>query len=260
MSGSPRADRAAPNRLRDLCSRFLVDGFSAPAMSTTHCPDSLWTRALDALDHLLIDGLLGLSDPAAESRTKWRTRILLWILVRVERLLSAGHAKHRLHGGGVFLYEVTRLPRGTRPLPLDPPVVAGDPVIVLHFDNAALAALFAGDRRAGHVAWELVTRCKADLADLARLVQAGQLPAEVRALWAETVLYRAMRRLGFETRPSRPTLRRPFSRFYSAALLAIYGPGGRAARNAQLWRHYDLGEGWLSLDELLSLYVATDRV
>jgi hypothetical protein len=180
---------------------------------------------------------------------------ILRVFALAERFLEPRYVAPSVQAGGVLSYEIGRLPPGTRPLPLDPPVNVGDPIIRLHFNNRALARIAEANAAPRHLAWEVSRRTVQDLIALAGMVKSGDFPHASRAVWAETVVYRAMTRLGFETRESKSSLRRPFARLYILALMAIYGPPGLIDRDLERLRHYQLGEAWMDLRCLVERYL-----
>jgi hypothetical protein len=183
-----------------------------------------------------------------------RSTGILHAFALAERLIEPWYRADPVQVGGILRYEITRLPRGTRPLPLDQPLNAGDPIIRLHFDNKALAQLSGSDSKRQHMAWEVTRRTERDLTVLADMVKAGSLPADTRAVWAEAAIYRAMARLGFETRAAKPSLRSPFARLHILGLMAIHGPPGFVDRDLRRLEHYQLGEAWMDLRDLVHRY------
>jgi hypothetical protein len=179
---------------------------------------------------------------------------ILHVFVLAERLLQPQYRAYPPHAGGVLSFEIGRLPWGTRPLPLNPPVHARDRIIRLHFNNRTLAQLSTAHTSRRHLAWEVARRTEQDLTALAGMVKSGAFPDGTRAVWAETVIYRAMARVGFELRAAKPGLRRPFARLYFLTLMAIYGPPGFIDRDPEQLEHYQLGEAWMDLRDLVLRY------
>jgi hypothetical protein len=183
-----------------------------------------------------------------------RAHGLLRIFPLAEYLLSRGHAIRHIRPGGMIRFEVNSLPAADLPLPDHMPVRKGEPVIILHFDNRVVGAI---SERAGgdkEVALAVLAETRADLCALAERVQRRELPPRVRAVWAETLIYSAMARLGFHTRPSPPTLRTAAARLYMLALMAIHRADGLDHLLNGRSSHYRLGEAWMGVDELLRRY------
>jgi peptidoglycan-N-acetylglucosamine deacetylase len=137
-------------------------------------------------------------------------------------------------------------------------VHAGDRIIQLHFNNRTLAQLSAAHTSRRHMAWEVTRRTEQDLTALAGMVKSGAFPDGTQAVWAETVIYRAMARAGFQLRAAKPGLRRPFARLYILTLMAIYGPPGFIDRDPERLEHYQLGEAWMDLRDLVQRYGPED--
>jgi hypothetical protein len=134
-------------------------------------------------------------------------------------------------------------------------VAPGDRIVRLHFNNQALAQLSEANAGRRHMAWEVTRRTEQDLTALAGMVKSGAFPDGTRVVWAETVIYRAMARLGFATREAKPSLRRPFARLYILTLMAIYGPPGFVDRELERIQHYQLGEAWMDMCDLVQRYL-----
>lgn len=198
-----------------------------------------WEQRLDRL-------VLALGRSPFGASGHGRPRGILNIFRLVERLLERGHTYHALYPGGIVRYEIAPLP--ARPLRLrDGTLIPrGERVVIVHFDNRAIAALDgAGSTQA--LAWQLVRAGRDDMRALAALARQGALPVDVRAVWAETLFYLAPARYGFATRPARRGPRTVGARLFLLALLAIYGRDGAAGVDpGQL----PLGEAWIGLDEL----------
>lgn len=185
-------------------------------------------------------------------RTFWgrsgrgQARGLLRVFRFAERLTERGRVIVPLSAYGVARYEIAPLPTAALPMRDGSTVERGETVIILHFDNKAIAALDGGrDTRA--LTWHMIRAGREGLRQLAALAGAGAFPDDVRAVWAETLFYPALARLGLETRPARRTLRRPFARLFMLAMLAIYGREGPAGVDVA---HLPLGEAWIALDDL----------
>jgi len=182
-----------------------------------------------------------------------RARGLMHAFRLAERILEHQHPPQSLRDGGIVRYEVLKLPGRALPLRGQPPVLRGDAVVGVHFDNRVLASLDAAEPNLHVLTWRLTRLGAEDLSVLAELARAGALPAETRAIWGETLLYRALRRLGFETRPTPRTFRTPFARLFFLGILKIYGRPGKLV-DSRLLAHLQLGEAWMSLDELQRRY------
>jgi hypothetical protein len=181
----------------------------------------------------------------------------------VERVLVRLHPSQPLRPGGIVLYEVLRYPGRSLPLPGQAAVRKGELVIGLHFDNQVLASLDAAEPSVSALTWRLNRIGAEDLRVLAQKVNDGAFPPGIRAVWGETLIYRALRRLGFTIRPSPPSLRTSFARLFFLSMFATYGrPGQLASERALAQLH--LGDAWMSLDELRRRFPAhpsnTDNV
>jgi hypothetical protein len=165
-----------------------------------------------------------------------------------ERILEHGHHIRPLRAGGIVRYEIGPLPRGCLTQPSRPAVCAGEPVVILHFDNQSTVALAATTQSRQAMAWAVWRVASADLAVLAEMTRTGAIPPGVRAVWAETLIHPALARAGFTTRPAPPSLRTPFARLFLFGLLAIYGHDGLLENGRS--RRFRLGEAWMGLEEL----------
>ncbi len=180
-----------------------------------------------------------------------RARGVLRVFVIAERLASLGHHKRPLQGGGVLSYEIERY--SGRPLPLagQPDIRAGEPVVVLHWQNQrGLARLTRRSESRRAAIFQAIELAKADLCSLAELARGGAFPSEVRAVWAETILYSLLAHYGFEARAAPPGLRTGLLRIYFLGLFASYGLDGLSRARRDRTGHFHLGEAWLSLDDL----------
>jgi hypothetical protein len=216
--------------------------------------DSLRRRFLDRLDDQLARLVFALVP--ARRAGGGKAAGMLRVFTVAECLLQRGHAITPVRPGGFLRYEVTPFPSGRRPLPCSPPVEPGDPVLVLHFDNQALADVWATNVAAARMTWRLYTRMVDDLRVLASMMCDGKVGNGVGAVWCETVLYEVMARIGFDTRPGACTVRRPFARLYFLSLMAVYGPVGNAGRASAQLRRYRLGEAWLDRDTFVKRFAA----
>jgi hypothetical protein len=176
---------------------------------------------------------------------------VLRVFVFAERLASLGHHKQPLYGGGVLSYEIERFTG--RPLPLadQADIRAGEPVVVLHWQNqrglTQLTRRSESRRAAIFQANELM---KADLLSLAELARSGAFRSDVRAVWAETILYPLLARYGFETRVEPPSLRTKLLRIYFLGLFASYGLDGLVRARRGRTGHFHLGEAWIAIEDL----------
>lgn len=215
---------------------------------------SFGLKILEHLERVLVAFVFFLSRMGRGRPGYGRPTGILYVFAFAERMLERGHEIRALQACGVLRYEIARLPRGTRPLPLCPPVQPGDRIICLHWDNNVLAHIVGSEESSHRIAREVTRRTASDLTTLAGMVEAGVFPSDIRAVWPETVVYRALARLGFGIREAKPGIRRPFARLYILALMAIYGPPGLIDRSPDRLRHYQLGESWMDLRHLVQQY------
>lgn len=214
---------------------------------------SAWERSLDRLVLLL-------------GRTPWgrsgngQAHGLMRVFQVVERILARGHRSHTLQPGGIILYEIMPLP-ADRPLPLlgERPVQPGELVIALHFDNRFITALGGAHPERRRITWQMMRAGAAELQLLADRARAGVFPPGVRAAWGETLLYTALPRLGFSTRPARRVFRTPWARLYMLSIVAIYGRPDAGTREYALER-FGLGEAWIGLRTLRQRFPDRDGV
>lgn len=224
-----------------------------------------WARVRGAFgawcEQALVKAVLSLG------RTPWgisgqgRARGVLRVFLLAERIEHRRHPLHAIQPGGYVRYEIGRLPRGSLPLPSQPPVRAGERVLMLHFDNPTIVDLTSRARgsrssvgpgshaRGAGPSWRLLRDGRAELATLAEMVRQGAFPPDVRAAWAETIFASGIARLGFTAREQPPGLRTTLARLYYLGLIAIHGDGPVGLRERRL-RHMRLGELWMGLDEL----------
>jgi hypothetical protein len=178
-----------------------------------------------------------------------RPRGIMHVFQFVERVLVRLHPSQPLRPGGIVLYEVLRYPGRSLPLPGRAAVRKGELVIGLHFDNQVLASLDAAEPSVSALTWRLNRIGAEDLRVLAQKVNDGAFPPGIRAVWGETLIYRALRRLGFTIRPSSPSLRTSFARLFLLSMLATYGRPGQLDSERGL-AQLRLGDAWMSVDEL----------
>jgi hypothetical protein len=203
-----------------------------------------------AWEQRLVQVVLALGRPRRGSTGYGRPSGILHIFRLAERLLERGHHTHSLRPGGLVRYELLPLPRAALPLRGQAPVRRGEPVIALHFDNPTIARLAAATSGSHSQTWRMARIGSADLHALADLARNGAIPPGLRAVWAETIFYPALARYGFAVRPARRGLRTPFARLYLLTLIAMYGRPRAGAAAALRSRPLELGEAWMSLDDL----------
>lgn len=193
--------------------------------------------------------LLALGGAARQPDGSVRAWGVLKILQVAERLAQRGHEKRPLRAGGLLRYEIGPLPAGPLALDGERPLQKGEPVVILHLDNQSIGAHTRDFEDVRTMTFQGLGLAREDLTALARLARGGRLPTGVRAVWAETVIYRLLARCGFRVREAPHTLRTPFARFYMVGLAALYAGGGRQRIGARA-RLPRLGEAWISLAEL----------
>lgn len=205
-------------------------------------------------ERVLVHLVLTMGRSPTSSAGDGKPRGILRAFYLAEWLLQRGHDIRPMREGGVLRYEIAPLPRGELPLPAGPPIRAGDPVVVLHFENAAVTAFAstASNRRA--LAWGLYRETIRDLASFAELVRRNEISVSVRAVWTETLVYSALAVGGFHTRAASPSVRTSFARLYFLALMAIYSHNGVERLSRGRLDHFRLGEAWIGMDELLQRF------
>jgi hypothetical protein len=176
----------------------------------------------------------------------------------VERVLARSHTLSPLSSGGILRYEIAPLP-----VPAIWPrggelIRRGAQCVILHFDNPTLTALSADEPDVRRLTWRLTRLCGQDLEVLARLARQGVIPDGIQAIWAETLVYQALRRYGFATRFAMPSLRTPFARLFMLAMLAIHGRPRHLAKGGRALDHLRLGEAWISIEALMERFPAPD--
>ncbi len=201
----------------------------------------------------------------ALARTPWgrsgygRARGLMRLFVWIEHILLWGHHLAPLREDSVVRYEVGPYPGRAVRLANGTLIRHGERAILLHWDNRALASSeAAGASRVQRLTWQLAKRAGADLQCLADLVRDGTIPAGVRTIWAETVHYQLLPRYGFSVRPAPPSFRTPWARLFMLCMLTIYSRPGQLD-DERVFERLQLGEGWLSVDDLLGRYPARGR-
>ena len=194
--------------------------------------------------------ILRLGHGRRRKATRLDTSGLLRIFRFAEVLASLGHAKRPLGPEGVLCYELAPYRGDPLPLPGQAPLARGERVVVLHWNGgrfSELTADFSGSRALSLRAWRIVA---AGLHALSRLAASGALPPDVRAVWAETVLYAVLQRFGFSIRPAAAGPRTTFVRLYLLGLMAIYGHEGVARATGSRQDRYRLGVAWAPIDGL----------
>jgi hypothetical protein len=173
-------------------------------------------------------------------------RGLLRVFPPIQRQLEHGHDIRRLRPEGYVRYEIYGFSGRPLPLPDGSRVEPGDPVVIIHFDNLVLSEKGKMLPTRGGLSWWMYRTGVEDFRALARLAASGDIPSDVRAVWAETILHTALSRMGFHRREAPNSVRTPLVRLYLLALQAIYGRPGLSGAQA---RHHYHGEAWLSMDE-----------
>ena len=194
--------------------------------------------------------MLGLGRLALGPAGRGHARGILHIFRLAEVLMERGRVAPLLTPQGWLRYEVTRLYTHALPLPGEPPVRRGDPVIIVHFDNRRVAALAAQAASTHQLTWRLARAADEDMAALADLIRAGQFAHGPRAVWVEGLFAPALRRYGFATRPSARRLRAPWARLFLLALVAIYSRDGLRRLDDERLLRLPMTEAWIGLDEL----------
>ena len=205
-----------------------------------------------AWENCLVQGMLALGNVSYDVDGRARTAGTLRIVQLAERLATFGHEKQLVNPHGILQYEIARW--SGRPLPLvgQPPLRRGEPFLMLHFNNAELSQAFGGLSNERAVAWQGVRMLRAELRMLAGRSSSGHLPEGVRAIWAETLLYPALARFGFSTRPSPRSLRTALVRVYLLGLTMIYSEGKLTRSSTSQQYRMRLGEAWITLSQLKS--------
>jgi hypothetical protein len=194
--------------------------------------------------------ILSLGHSVVDAKGQRHPRGILRIFHLVELVLERLHPMRHVRPGGVLRYEIIRLPERALPLSGRPPIKHRELVIGLHLDSRAIAALNAVTPTTQAMTWRLVREAMKDLRTLAEMTRAGAFPSDIRAVWAESVLYRAFARYGFTTRPAPRSLRTPFARLFLLTLMAMYGRTTPDRLGDEYQLHLELGDAWMGLDEL----------
>jgi len=209
----------------------------------------------DWCERTLVRGVLSLGRSPWGVAGHGRARGVLHVFLLGERIMQRRHSPRVLLPDGYIRYEIAPLPRGRLPLPTRPPVYPGERVIIFHFDNKAMVGLVSSVPGGADPSGRLLSVARAELAVAAALAREGAFPADVHAMWGETVLAAGMTRLGFVTRRAPATVRTAFVRLFLLGLIAIYGDG-RPLRQTRRLSHMYLGEIWMGLDDLQRRYGA----
>lgn len=148
----------------------------------------------------------------------------------------------------IFALHLTHYRGVSFPLPDGTIIRDGDRVAELHINSAVVTRLAVPH------AMQILPAAREDLRALvAYLTQSTDL-ADVKAVYAVTLLAAGGRRLGF-TRRTRPVnLRTRLDRFFLIGLLALYSPQGLARLTRGQARDAYPEEIWISRDELIQRY------
>lgn len=211
----------------------------------------------DWCERTLTRAVLSLGRSPWGTSGRGRARGVLHVFLLGERIMQRRHPLRPIQPNGYVYYEIAPLPRGCLPLPAQPPVCAGERVIILHFDNPTAVDL-ASKSGAPSPSWRLLRDARAELATLANLAREGAFPSDIRAVWGESIFTPGVVRLGFTTRQAPPGIRTTFVRLFMLGLIAIYGDSPRDLQERRL-RHMRLGEAWMGLDELQRRFGTDER-
>lgn len=163
-----------------------------------------------------------------------------------DRFLQRRWRLQLVRPGGIFRYRIARH-RGP-PVSLEDgtSIESDDPIVELHFDNAALMSMTT---MTSWNPWETMEMLDVDLSELALMVSSGTL-GPICALHGVTLFAVPGRRLGFELHPVRHTLTWSLRRYFLIGLLPIYHRDG--------WHEFDRmrrdrwpAELWMSTPTLL---------
>src|SRR5689334_4658812 len=106
------------------------------------------------LEHIFDRAVLALGRSLGGPAGNGRARGVLHVFLLAQRLTERGHHLHQVRPDGVVLYEIARLPSKPLPLTHQPAVRRGERVVVLHFDNGALARMAAAAPSRQSVPWQ----------------------------------------------------------------------------------------------------------
>lgn len=166
-----------------------------------------------------------------------------------ERFASWRWPAARLSGAEDGLFHVRLVHYRGKPVSLgDMTVQPGDLVGELHLENERLAAVVTQSE------WRVLPPLKKDLAAIARSLQSGELPADMRAIYGVTVLGRGAAWLGFTVQIRPPGWKERLERLYFDGLLLIYSPNGWKRLNRGVTGSAYPTECWMSRAELLRHY------
>src|SRR5690242_1238350 len=207
-------------------------------------------RSISRLERACDRAVLSLGRVALGPAGRGRPRGILHIFHLAEMLMEHGRVAHPLAPGGWLRYEVARLPTHALPLPGERPVRRGEPVIIIHFDNARVAALASETTTTHRLTWRLARAADQEMAVLASLIRAGAFARGPRAIWAEGLFAPSLRRYGFATRPTPRRFRAPWARLFLLALVVIYGRDGLQRLDDERLLGLPLMEAWIGLDAL----------
>ena len=200
------------------------------------------------------DGLarlvLRLGNVAYDESGRVQTSGTLRIIQMAERLAMVGHKKRLLKAGSILQYEIARWSGPNLPLPNQLPVCAGEQVLILHLDNESIPRLLDSLGHTRIITWQGLKLLADDLSELAALARLGAFPDNIRAVWAETLLYPVLARFGFSSRPTPRSLRAVFVRIYLLGLVATYGRGRRTEPSRGHQSRARLGQAWIALSDL----------
>lgn len=154
---------------------------------------------------------------------------------------------------GVLLIRLARYHHGQPiTLPDGTHVGGGDWICELHINNRRMAEY---TERAGFA--HLLGDMAADLRAIAAYLAQAPEAAEVKSLWACTLLSRGARRLGFTIRPRPVTIHARFERFFMMGLMVLYHARGMERLRQGTTRAAYPEEVWMSRGELLRRYGAS---
>jgi hypothetical protein len=148
---------------------------------------------------------------------------------------------------GLLCFRITRY-RGAPVLLPDATLVTPGAIIgELHCNNRAILELVG--RRSNPFA-----ACRQDLKTLSDWIEQDSLARQIEALYACTILSRAVGRLGFTVRPKPVTLRGRMEKFFFKGLLLLYSEEGLARIEHGTTASTYPVDAWLSRREFLRLY------
>jgi hypothetical protein len=184
---------------------------------------------------------------------------LLRLFQSIEGMFDRHNHVTSLAPGSLVRYQISPLPARDLALEDGQVVRHGEQVVILHFDNHVIASLLRSAASRSNVPWEMFKLARIDLVRLATLTQDGTIPLGVRVLWGESVVYPALVRVGFKTRPGHRRIRDGFERLYMLGLLAIYGEDTLMRLEQGRLDSLRVGEAWMSVTELQRRYLPRPR-